>query len=383
VYAGKAYLSPTIVAILHEEGLGLDVVSGGELYAGLRAGVPAGEMTFHGNNKSEQELREALVAGIGQIAVDNAHELDLLAELTAGRAGPLPVLLRLNPGIDVHTHEKIATGVTDSKFGFPLWSGDAGRAVERALQIPGIELAGYHAHIGSQLFDPAAYRLTVEALVGFAARMRKRHGVVPRVISPGGGFGIGYEPEETEASFAEMAGVVGGALRANCEAAELPLPELVVEPGRSIVGPAAVALYRVGSVKEIPGVRRYVAVDGGMSDNIRPTLYGARYAAALANRQGEGVERVTIAGKYCESGDVLIHDIDLPVLRTGDLLAVPAVGAYCLPMASNYNLAPRPAVVLVADGDARLVRRRETYEDLLAAEIPPAMAGGVAQGGKT
>lgn len=372
VYAGKAYLSPAIVAILHEEGLGLDVVSGGELYAGLRAGVPAGDITFHGNNKSACELREAIRAGVGLIAVDNDDELTLLDRLATELGQPVRIVVRVNPGIDVHTHDKIATGVADSKFGFPVWTGDAARAVARAVAMTNVELAGYHAHIGSQLFDARAYELTVRSLVGLAAEMRDRHGVAPRIISPGGGFGIAYEKDDLEAAFAEMAAVIGSTLRAACDRAALALPELVVEPGRSIVGPAAMALYRVGARKEIPGVRTYVSIDGGMADNIRPALYGARYDAALANRAGGGEqERVTIAGKFCESGDILIPDVSLPRLAAGDLLAIPAVGAYCLAMASNYNLAPRPAGVIVNDGEARLIRRRETYEDLLAFDVMP------------
>jgi diaminopimelate decarboxylase len=369
-YAGKALLSIPIVQILHEEGLGLDVVSGGELYAGMRAGVPAADVTFHGNNKSERELREAIAAGVGLIAVDNHFELETLTHLTGQHSTTVPVLLRLNPGVDVHTHDKIKTGVIDSKFGFPIWSGDAASAVESAVASPGLDLVGYHAHLGSQLFDAGAMQVAIETMVEFAADMRERHGVSPREISPGGGFGIAYAEGEPEAAFEAWADVVGTALTEACTRYGLPLPELAVEPGRSIVGPAAVALYRVGAIKDIPGVRRYVAVDGGMADNIRPSLYGARYTAAVANRGESGSrERVTVAGKFCESGDILIEDIELPPLVPGDLLAVPAAGAYCLAMASNYNHALRPAVVLVKDGDARLIRRRETYEDLVATEV--------------
>jgi diaminopimelate decarboxylase len=282
------------------------------------------------------------------------------------------ILLRLNPGVDVHTHDKIKTGATDSKFGFPVWNGDAALAVERASRIPGLTLIGYHAHIGSQLFDPQAYSLTVDVLVSFAAEMRRRHGIELRVLSPGGGFGIAYQEGEQELCMSSIAEVIGRSVQQSCARVDLPLPELVVEPGRSIVGPSAVALYRVGAIKDIPGVRKYVSVDGGMADNIRPTLYGARYAVAVANREPSGpLEQVTIAGKYCESGDVLVTDVELPRLAPGDLVALPAVGAYCLPMASNYNLAPRPAVVMVRDGRARLIRRRESYADLIRADVLP------------
>jgi diaminopimelate decarboxylase len=370
VYAGKALLSLPILRILHEEGLGLDVVSGGELFAGMQADIPPSAITFHGNNKSEQELREAIAAGVGLIAVDNHFELAALAQLTADLTTKVPVLLRLNPGVDVHTHDKIKTGVIDSKFGFPIWNGDAARAVEETVAIRGLELAGYHAHLGSQLFDAETMRVAINEMIDFAAEMRNRHGVTPREFSPGGGYGIAYTDRDSEANVDEWAATIATCLTEACSRHELPLPELVVEPGRTIVGPSAVALYQVGAIKDIPGVRRYVSVDGGMADNIRPSLYNARYTAAIANRAGSGPEaKVTIAGKYCESGDILIQDVELPALHSGDLLAVPAAGAYCLAMASNYNHALRPAVVLVKEGEARLIRRRETYDDLIATEV--------------
>ncbi len=369
VYAAKAFLNPAIVAILAAEGVGLDVVSGGELYGGLRAGVPAAAMTFHGNNKSEEELREALAAGVGLIAIDNDWEISLLTRLTAARGRRQPVLLRLNPGIEADTHGKMQTGALDSKFGFPIATGSAASAVERVVSVPGLELVGFHAHIGSQIFDVALVRRTVAALMAFAAEMRDRHDVVPTVISPGGGFAVADDASGHAASIEWWAEATADALRGACGAHRLPLPELVVEPGRAMIGPAGVTLYRVGARKEVAGVRTYVSVDGGMADNIRPTLYGARYGATPANRSGEGpAEVVTVAGKCCESGDVLIESIELPRLEAGDLLAVPMTGAYCLAMASNYNRLPRPAAVLVADGSARLVRRRETYADLFATE---------------
>ncbi len=369
VYAAKAYLSPAIVAILAAEGVGLDVVSGGELYGGLRAGVPAASMTFHGNNKSEDELREALDAGVGLIVIDNDWEISLLARLTAARPGRQRVLLRLNPGIDADTHGKMRTGALDSKFGFPIATGSAPAAAARVISMPGLELVGYHAHIGSQILDYGLMARTVEALLSFAAEIRGRHGIVPQVISPGGGFAVADDASGRAASVERWAEATADATRDGCRRHGLPLPELAVEPGRAMIGPAGVALYRVGARKEVAGVRTYVSVDGGMADNIRPTLYGARYDAALANRVKEGpAEVVTIAGKCCESGDVLIESIELPRLDPGDLLAMPMAGAYCLAMASNYNRLPRPAAVLVGDGTARLVRRRETYADLFANE---------------
>lgn len=371
VFAAKALSIPAILSLIHQAGLGIDVVSSGELHAALIAGVPAPAITLHGNNKSEDELRAAIEAGIGLIAVDNFYEFDLLKGLVSSRTNPVDILIRLNPGIDVHTHGKIATGVIDSKFGFPLWTGDAMAAVERALSIPGLSLAGYHVHLGSQLFDLEAPVLAIQLIVDFAAKVYQHLGVAPRIVSPGGGMGIAYDAATPEADIGEWAKRTVAALVAGCELHGLPVPTVIFEPGRSIVGQAGVAVYRVGSRKEIPGVRTYVSVDGGMADNIRPALYEARYAAEIANRRGDeaGREVVTIAGKYCESGDVLITGIDLPRLQPGDLLAMPAAGAYCIPLASNYNMAPRPAIVMVTDGKAKLIRRRETFEDLLATSV--------------
>ncbi len=375
VYAAKALLNLVILRILHDERLGVDVVSGGELYAGLRAGIPAREITFHGNNKSEDELGEAIAAGVGAIVVDNGDELAHLGRLSVGSERSVPIMLRLNPGVDVHTHAKIRTGVADSKFGFPIAHGMAERAVDVVRGYPRLDLLGYHAHIGSQLFDATSYLETIDALLDFAAAMRVRHGIIPRVLSPGGGFGIAYLPGERAVDPHPWARSVAEAIRDACARYDLPLPELVVEPGRTIVGPAGVALYRVGGTKRLPGLRTYVAVDGGMADNIRPALYGARYTSVIANREASGKEEtVTIAGKYCESGDVLIEDIALPPLAVGDLLAIPAAGAYCLSMASNYNLATRPAAVLVNGGRARLIRRRERYDDVIrydAVDVAP------------
>lgn len=371
VYAAKAFLNPAIVDLLLAEGLGIDVVSGGEIFAALSASTPAGEITFHGNNKAPHELDEALAAGVGLIAVDNFDEIDLLGRLTAQRGTTVRALLRLNPGIDVHTHGKIATGIIDSKFGFPLWTDDAARAVQRARATPGIELAGYHCHLGSQLFDIDAPVLAVEKILEFAAAMCDRHGFSPAIVSPGGGLGIAYRDGDTEMDVDAWIGATAAATIAACARYELPLPEIVFEPGRWIIGPAGVALYRAGARKRIEGVRTYVSVDGGMADNIRPALYDAEYTAALANRAGDaGREVVTIAGKYCESGDILIRDIELPTIEPGDLIAIPAAGAYCLPLGSNYNLALRPAVVLVQEGEVTMIRRRESYDDLLALDQP-------------
>ncbi len=371
VFAAKALSIPAILSIIHEAGMGIDVVSAGELYVALKSGIPASAVTLHGNNKGKDELRAAIDAGVGLIAVDNFYELDLLEQLAGGRSGSVEILIRLNPGIDVHTHGKIATGVIDSKFGFPLWTGDAMAAVERAQSIAGLSLAGYHVHLGSQLFDLDAPALAMTLIVDFAANVYQRLGVAPRVVSPGGGMGIAYDAGAPEADLREWAMRTVAALTAGCQRHGLTVPRVIFEPGRSIVGQAGVAVYRVGSRKEIPGVRTYISVDGGMADNIRPALYEARYTAEIANRKGNNDNReiVTIAGRYCESGDVLISEIELPRLAPGDLLAMPATGAYCIPLASNYNMSPRPAVIVVNDGRSRLVRRRETFEELLATSV--------------
>jgi diaminopimelate decarboxylase len=371
VYAGKAGMSPALVSILAEEGIGVDVVSGGEIFAGLKAGMDSRRMIFHGNNKSRSELEEALQAGVGLIAVDSQHELDLLEEVATRQERHPEVVLRLNPGVDPHTHHKMRTGATDSKFGFPVWDGQAAAAAARVASSGALRLAGYHAHVGSQIFDPSLVVQTLTAMMEFASAVFRRHGIAPRVIIPGGGFGVADDASGADVSIAEWAAAAAQTLREQAAHGGYDLPELVVEPGRAIVGPAGVAIYEVGARKEIPGARTYVSVDGGMSDNIRPSLYGARYSADLVNRDGAGgpTETVTIAGKYCESGDVLIDGIALPLLEAGDLLSLPMAGAYCLAMSSNYNLAPRPAVVLVSRGHARLIRRRETYADMLQNDI--------------
>ncbi|MDQ2655328.1 MAG: diaminopimelate decarboxylase [Chloroflexota bacterium] len=371
VYAGKAGMSPALVSILGEEGIGLDVVSGGEIFAGLKAGMDPRRMIFHGNNKSRSELEEALQAGVGLTAVDSQHEIDLLEEVATRLERRPEVVLRLNPGVDPHTHQKMRTGAADSKFGFPIWDGQAAAAAARVAASSKLRLAGYHAHVGSQIFDPGLVVQTLTVMMEFASDVYRRHGVAPRVIIPGGGFGVADDASGADVSIAEWAAAAAQTLRQQAAAGGYDLPELVVEPGRAIVGPAGVAIYEVGARKEIADARTYVSVDGGMSDNIRPSLYGARYSADLVNRDGAGgpAETVTIAGKYCESGDVLIDGISLPMLVAGDLLALPMAGAYCLAMSSNYNLAPRPAVVLVSRGHARLIRRRETYADMLQYDI--------------
>ena len=369
-YAAKSYLGRWLAALVAEEGLGLDVVSGGELAVARSAGFPLERVLFHGSNKSAQELREAVDAGIGRIVIDNFHELGLLDDVAGGLGKRQPVLLRLSPNVDPHTHVKTTTGVLDTKFGFAIEGGQAEEAVVQALARSNLELLGLHCHLGSPIFELDPYRQANDVMIAFAARMGERHGLELREYSPGGGFAVQLLRGEPAPSPGDYAEAVVDSLRAALAREGLGEPSLTVEPGRAIVARAGVALYTVGARKELAGVRTYVSVDGGMADNIRPALYEARYEALVANRAAEPpAERVTIAGRYCESGDVLIKDIELPKLWAGDVLALPAAGAYCLSMASNYNQSPRPAVVLVREGRARLVRRRETYEDLMRADV--------------
>ncbi|GAB4440666.1 MAG: diaminopimelate decarboxylase [Chloroflexi bacterium OHK40] len=369
-YAGKALLNTAIAQIVAAEGLGLDVVSGAELLLARHAGVPMARVHLHGNAKSDAELRRALEWGVGAIVADSLDEIERLAALAPSASAPQGVLLRIAPAIEAHTHSHIATGGAGSKFGLPLGALDL--AARRVLAAPRLRLLGLHAHIGSQLFELGELRTTVEVLVREAAGLHRRYGLTIEELSPGGGLGVAYTAEQLAPDVVAYARELAGALRASCAAHGLPLPRLTVEPGRSVVARAGVALYRVVGRKLAPdGQVQFLHVDGGMADNIRPSLYGARYTALLASRAAEPAgPPVDVAGRYCESGDVLLRDAHLPPASPGDLLAVAAAGAYTLSMASTYNMVPRPAVVLVAGGHARLVQRRETEEDLLARDLP-------------
>ena len=370
VYASKAYIGPWLAALVAEEGLGMDVVSGGELAVARAAGFPLDRVMFHGNNKSGQELREAVEAGVGRIVIDNFHELALLDGI-AGEAGKRQqVLVRVSPSVDAHTHAKTTTGVLDVKFGFVMDDGQAEKAVAQTQAAANLELTGLHCHLGSPIYEVEPFQLANEVMIPFAAQMRDRHGLELREYSPGGGYAVQYTRERAAPSPDTYAEAVVDSLRAALKREGLDEPLLTVEPGRAIAARAGVALYTVGARKEIRDTRTYVSVDGGMADNIRPAMYDAGYEVLVANRATEpAAEKVTIAGKYCESGDVLVRDVELPKLEAGDVLALPTSGAYTLSMASNYNLAPRPPVVLVSEGRARLVRRRETYEDLMRADV--------------
>ena len=369
LYAAKAFINPALAKLVHEEGLGLDVVSGGELAVALAGGVPADMLYFHGNNKAADELRMALECGVGRVVVDNFHELAMLSGLARNQGKVQAVMLRLSPGIDPHTHEKTTTGTLDSKFGFSIETGDGERAIRQALEAPGLELVGIHFHLGSPIFELEPYAIGIDTVLSFLAPFAS-DGLELQEVSPGGGFAIGYLEDRLPPPISSYAEVITSSFRERCSGLGLGEPLLTIEPGRAIVGRAGVAVYTVGAIKDIPGVRKYVSLDGGMGDNIRPALYDARYEAVVANRMSDPpAETVTLAGKFCESGDILIRDVSLPALDPGDLIAIPASGAYAPAMASIYNLNPRPPIVMVKDGTARLVRRRETYQDMMLTDV--------------
>jgi len=368
LYSAKAFASPQFLRVIADEGLGLDVVSAGELHLALRSGFPRDRVHFLGNNKSVEDLEAAYGAG-AIIVIDGDPEFELLRQVVPDERRA-KVMLRLSPGVKPDTHDHISTGQLDSKFGFSIESGAARKAVEAALKHPRLELIGLHSHIGSQIFALGAYEQAMEIMLGLLVELRDELDFEPRKLGAGGGLGIAYTNQDDPPTPRHFVETVRHALVTGCARRHLKVPELVVEPGRSIAGPAGMALYTVGSIKDIPGVRRYVAVDGGMGDNIRPKLYGARYEAFLASDPDHAADgKVTIAGKYCESTDILITDIAMPPLQPGDVIAVPAAGAYCLAMASNYNGMPRPEVLMLRDGEASVMRRRETLDDLLAAEV--------------
>ncbi|AKO94018.1 diaminopimelate decarboxylase [Priestia filamentosa] len=369
-YASKAFSSLAMFQLVNEEGLSLDVVSAGELYTALLAGFPKERIHFHGNNKSYEELEYAIKEKIGCIVVDNFHEIALLEELSKKHSWKVPVLLRVTPGIEAHTHDYILTGQEDSKFGFDLKNGQGDKAVAHAFHSPYLDLLGIHCHIGSQIFEVTGFVMATRKLFEKIASWKDELSFVPRVLNLGGGFGIRYTSEDTPLPPSQYVREMVTEIKSQAEKLTIEIPEIWIEPGRSLVGDAGTTLYTVGSRKHIPNVRDYVAVDGGMSDNIRPALYEAKYEAALANRMNAPhEEKVSIAGKCCESGDMLLWDIELPKVESSDILAVFCTGAYGYAMASNYNRMLKPAVVFVENGEAQLVIKRETFEDLVRNEV--------------
>lgn len=370
-YAAKAWCAVGILQIVVEEGLLVDVVSGGELHTARVAGVPMERVVFHGSNKSEQELRDAAELGVGRIVVDSFDELERLERIGGELDHRYTCWLRVTPGIDAHTHQYVRTGHDDTKFGFTLSLGLADQALQRALSLDRVEVVGAHAHVGSQIFGTEPFVANAEVMVDLLARWRDEHGVALPELNLGGGMAVPYTREDRPVDVGVAGKVLVETVSRLCAERDLPEPLLFVEPGRGVVAPSTLTLYRVGTVKRLPGIRTYVSVDGGMSDNIRPPLYGAEHEVVLANRSGAG-EHISCAvvGKHCESGDLVRERAALPAdVRVGDLLAVAATGAYTASMASNYNRLPRPAAVLVRGGEARLFQRRESYADVVRRDV--------------
>jgi diaminopimelate decarboxylase len=370
-YAGKAFLCTAVARWVTEEGLGLDVCTAGELAVALRAGFPPERIAMHGNNKSVTELGHALDAGLGRIVLDSYEEIARLAFLAAERNARPKVLVRVTVGVEAHTHEFIATAHEDQKFGFSLAGGAAAEAVRRVLKLDSLELVGLHSHIGSQIFDTSGFEVAAHRVVELAASIRDEHGVELPELDLGGGLGIAYTDADDPADVRETAAQLQAIVQRESARYGLQPPRLTVEPGRAIAGPATVTLYEVGTTKDVAGLRTYVSVDGGMSDNIRTALYDADYTCALVSRSSVAPPMLArVVGKHCESGDIVVRDTFLPAdVAPGDLLAVAATGAYCRSMASNYNHLGRPPVVAVRDGVARLIVRRETEEDLLRLDV--------------
>lgn len=364
-YASKAFASIAMYQVANEEEAYTDVVSVGELYTAMKANFPMERVSFHGNNKSKEELEMAVKNHVGKIMIDNFYEINLLNQVLEEQDSEINVMLRITPGISAHTHEYDQTGQVDSKFGFDLKSGQADKALQEVLKNQRMHMLGIHAHIGSQIFELNGFEMAAAKLVDVAASWRKNYDYTAQVINVGGGFGIKYVQEDHPLKPEEFVKAIVKTIKDEATKHNFPLPEIDIEPGRSIVGPAGYNLYKVGSMKEIPGLVPYVAVDGGMGDNIRPALYQAKYETVLANDpQRKASQEFHVAGKYCESGDILA-DAKLPLLKAGDILAMLDTGAYGYSMASNYNRNPRPAVVFAEDGKAQVVIRRESLEDLV------------------
>lgn len=368
-YASKAFLNLAMAKIANEEKLSLDVVSGGEIAVAHAAGFPSNKMYFHGNNKTPQELSEAIDLGVGTIVVDGFQELDILNNIAKSKNANQGIMLRLSPSVDAHTHAHTTTGILDVKFGFSIETGESSIAIKQALDSSNLTLQGIHFHLGSPIFELEPYSTAIDTVFDYLKPFFKQ-GLELKKFSPGGGFAIGYLQKQLPPSIGGYADVITSMLKTKCDDLGIDYPELIIEPGRSIVGRAGVAIYTVGVTKVIPNVRTYVSLDGGMGDNIRPALYEAQYEAVAANKMSSThFETVTLAGKYCETGDILVKDVSLPILGSGDLVAIPASGAYCIAMSSNYNMNPRPEIIMVSDGDSRIIKRRETYQDLMALDF--------------
>ncbi len=370
-YASKAFSAIAMYQVVAVEGAHVDVVSGGELYTAIKAGFPIANVSFHGNNKSRKELEMAIDHHVGTIMIDNFHEIELLADVLEEHDAHVDVMLRITPGISAHTNKYIQTGQVDSKFGFDLQSGQADEALAKVLENPRMQMKGLHAHIGSQIFELAGFEGVAKKLVEVAAHWQEKFNYQAAVINVGGGFGIRYVKDDTPLAPEEFVAAIIKVIKTEIKETNLTMPAIWIEPGRSIAGPAGYNLYTVGSRKDVPGLKPYVTVDGGMGDNIRPALYEAQYETVLANNpRAEVVEHVRVAGKYCESGDILSQNQALPATKPGDVLAMLDTGAYGYSMASNYNRNPRPAVVFAEKGTAQVVIKRETYDDLIHLDEP-------------
>jgi len=370
VYAAKAFMCKAMCRVVHEEGCMVLCASGGELAIALAAGVPASRIQVHGNNKTIAEITEAVEAGVDRIIADSLLELHRISEIASARGLEQSVLLRVTPGVKPDTHGYIQTGQEDSKFGFGLNHGLAMEGVRTAAALPGVRFAGLHMHIGSQIFALQSYSKAIEVMVDFMRRVLEETGQSVIDLDVGGGIGIKYGLADEPSTIEQFGKVVVDGIKEECESNGLPVPRILIEPGRAVVANAGVTLYTVGTIKEIPGIRTYVAIDGGMTDNIRPALYGARYECLVANKADEPrTEIVTVAGKHCETGDLIARDTPIQPVETGDIVCVCSTGAYCQSMSSNYNKQVRPAVVFVSAGTARTVVRRETYGDLMKCDV--------------
>lgn len=369
-FAGKAFLTIQMCKLLKEEKMCLDVVSGGELYTAHKADFPLERVMFHGNNKTLDEIELGIKLGVGNFVVDNYYEMDALNDMAKNYNKVQDIYLRITPGIEAHTHDYIKTGQIDSKFGFAPVGTVIEDAIKKAISLENINLAGIHCHIGSQIFDLEPYEDAVEIMLELVRKIKENLGYLIKEVDFGGGFGIYYTEEDEPRTTEEYCMTIINKVDEVCERTGQERPILTIEPGRSIVANAGITLYTIGSVKEIPNVRKYVSIDGGMTDNIRPALYNAKYDCILANRITAAKEElITIAGKCCESGDILLENVKLPEVKSGDILAIMTTGAYGYSMSSNYNKIPKPAVVMVKDNEARLICKRESYEDLLKNDI--------------
>lgn len=369
-YASKAFLNIAMCKIVEEEGLGLDVVSGGEIYTAVKAGFPMERVEFHGNNKTCEELELAISSGVGRIVVDNFYELYLIEQLAERYSKNVDILIRIIPGIDSHTHQYIDTGRKDSKFGVPAEKEIILEMINKILNTPSINLLGFHFHVGSQLFDNKSHLMAVDVVMNIIRDLYNETGFVTKELNTGGGYGIYYCEGDEPKPVSYFVDPIMEKIYAKCEECRIQVPKVMIEPGRWLIGEAGITLYTIGSIKQIPNIRKYISIDGGMTDNPRPALYQAKYEAIIANKFNESDnEVVTIAGKCCESGDIMIKDIKIPKADSGDILAVMSTGAYNYSMANNYNKIPKPAVIFTNQGDHRVVVKRESYEDMLKLEV--------------